>query len=105
MRGENHVVLVGEIGDLVSFSFQANKNLTTGEGGALAFHQEAWETRLKALRFHGIENLIYSGFATDMCVLRAPGGVEPMAPYGYRIFLMRDATVGVVLDAAERSFS
>jgi len=51
----------------------------------------------RALRFHGIENLIYSGFATDMCILRAPGGVEPMASYGYRIFLMRDATVGVEL--------
>jgi nicotinamidase-related amidase len=49
----------------------------------------------RALRRHGIENLIYSGFATDMCVLRAPGGIEPMAPFGYRIFLVRDATVGV----------
>jgi len=51
----------------------------------------------RTLRLHGIENLIYSGSATDMCILRAPGGVEPMAPYGYRIFLMRDATVGVEL--------
>jgi hypothetical protein len=24
----------------------------------------------------------------------APGGIEPMAPHGYRIFLMRDATLG-----------
>jgi nicotinamidase-related amidase len=43
----------------------------------------------------GIRNLIYSGFATDMCVLRAPGGVEPMAARDYRMFLLRDATVGV----------
>jgi nicotinamidase-related amidase len=49
----------------------------------------------RALRRHSIENLIYSGFATDMCILRAPGGIEPMAPLGYRIFLMRDATLGV----------
>ena len=49
----------------------------------------------RILRRHGIENLIYSGFATDMCILRAPGGIEFMAPLGYRIFLMRDATVGV----------
>jgi nicotinamidase-related amidase len=47
------------------------------------------------LRQRGIENLIYTGFAADMCVLRAPGGIEPMLPYGYRIFLMRDATLGV----------
>jgi len=49
----------------------------------------------RALRRHGIENLIYAGFATDMCVLRAPGGIEPMAGFGYRLFLMRDATLGV----------
>ncbi len=49
----------------------------------------------RALRRRGIENLIYSGFAADICVLRAPGGIEPMAQFGYRLFLMRDATLGV----------
>ena len=49
----------------------------------------------RALRRRGIENLVYAGFATDMCVLRAPGGIEPMASREYRLFLMRDATVGV----------
>ncbi|MFQ6096857.1 MAG: cysteine hydrolase family protein [Armatimonadota bacterium] len=49
----------------------------------------------RALRRRGIENLIYTGFATDMCILRAPGGIEPMAPFGYRLFLVRDATLGV----------
>jgi nicotinamidase-related amidase len=49
----------------------------------------------RALRRRGIENLIYTGFATDMCVLRAPGGIEPMASREYRLFLMRDATIGV----------
>ena len=49
----------------------------------------------RLLRRRGIENLVYSGFAADMCVLRAPGGVEPMAALGYRTFLLRDATIGV----------
>lgn len=49
----------------------------------------------RLLRRKGIENLIYTGFAADMCILRAPGGIEPMAPYGYRLFLMRDGTLGV----------
>lgn len=49
----------------------------------------------RALRRHGIENLIYTGFATDMCVLYAPGGVQDMAGRGYRLFLIRDATLGV----------
>jgi len=51
----------------------------------------------RALRRKGIENLIYTGFCTDMCLLRAPGGVEPMAQRGYRVFLMRDATLGCEL--------
>lgn len=49
----------------------------------------------RALRRRGIENLIYAGFATDMCVLRAPGGVEPMNRFGYRLFILRDATLGI----------
>jgi nicotinamidase-related amidase len=58
----------------------------------------------RLLQQRGIESLIYTGFATDMCVLRAPGGIEPMAPYGYRLYLMRDATLGIELPAtfAER---
>ena len=51
----------------------------------------------RVLRRHGIENLIYSGFAADMCILRAPGGLEIMQPYGYRRYLLRDATLGVEL--------
>ena len=51
----------------------------------------------RLLRRLGIENLIYSGFAADMCILNAPGGIVPMAPLGYRLFLMRDATLGVEL--------
>ena len=49
----------------------------------------------KVLEERKIENLIYTGFATDMCILRAPGGIEEMAPLDYRLFLMRDATLGV----------
>lgn len=47
------------------------------------------------LASRGIGNLIYCGFATDMCILRAPGGIEEMAPRDYRVYLVRDATVGV----------
>ena len=51
----------------------------------------------RILRRYGIENLIYTGFAADMCILRAPGGLEVMQPYGYRRYLLRDATLGVEL--------
>jgi len=47
----------------------------------------------RELRRRGIENLVYCGFCTDMCVLRAQGGIEHTAG-DYRLFLMRDATLG-----------
>lgn len=49
----------------------------------------------RILRKRGIENLIYAGFAADMCILNAEGGTIPMANRGYRVYLMRDATLGV----------
>lgn len=47
------------------------------------------------LRGRGIQNLLYTGFATDMCILYAAAGVQAMAGYGYRLYLMRDGTYGV----------
>jgi dTDP-4-amino-4,6-dideoxygalactose transaminase len=48
---------VGAVGDLVTFSFHPNKNLTTIEGGALVVNDEAEAKRVEALRFHGITYL------------------------------------------------
>ena len=45
---------VGAIGDLVTFSFHPNKNMTTIEGGALVVNDDAEAKRVDALRFHGI---------------------------------------------------
>ena len=45
---------MGASGDLVSFSFHPNKNLTTIEGGALVVNDADEARRLEQLRFHGI---------------------------------------------------
>ncbi|HSW84227.1 MAG TPA: DegT/DnrJ/EryC1/StrS aminotransferase family protein, partial [Usitatibacter sp.] len=45
---------VGATGDLVSFSFHPNKNMTTIEGGALVVNNDAEAKRVEELRFHGI---------------------------------------------------
>lgn len=37
------------------YSFHPNKNMTTGEGGAIAFHDDQYLARIQRLRFHGIE--------------------------------------------------
>ena len=48
---------VGAIGDLVTFSFHPNKNITSIEGGAIVCNDLAEARRIEALRFHGIERL------------------------------------------------
>jgi dTDP-4-amino-4,6-dideoxygalactose transaminase len=47
------------------YSFHPNKNMTTGEGGAIAFHDPAHEARIKRLRFHGIERDAWKRFAKE----------------------------------------
>ena len=48
---------VGAIGDLVTFSFHPNKNMTTIEGGALVVNDADEASRVDPLRFHGITHL------------------------------------------------
>jgi dTDP-4-amino-4,6-dideoxygalactose transaminase len=46
---------VGAIGDLVTFSFHPNKNITSIEGGAIVCNDADEARRVEVLRFHGIE--------------------------------------------------
>src|SRR5205823_6113179 len=48
---------VGAFGDLTTFSFHPNKNITSIEGGALVVNDDAEVKRAEALRFHGITYL------------------------------------------------
>ncbi len=47
-------VPVGSSGNLTCFSFYANKNLSTGEGGAVALFDESLADRLRSLRQNGM---------------------------------------------------
>lgn len=46
--------LIGSFGDIACFSFHANKNMTTSEGGALAYEDPNLTRPLERERFHGI---------------------------------------------------
>ena len=48
---------VGSFGDLACFSFHANKNMTTVEGGAIVGGSAAEVARIERLRFHGLRKL------------------------------------------------
>jgi dTDP-4-amino-4,6-dideoxygalactose transaminase len=45
---------IGAIGDMVSFSFQVNKNLTTGEGGCLVLNNEEEAVLAEKYRLQGV---------------------------------------------------
>lgn len=45
---------IGSLTDLTCFSFHAIKNLSTGEGGMITTTNDAWDKRLRKLRWMGI---------------------------------------------------
>ena len=47
------------------YSFHPNKNMTTGEGGAIVCHEERHLERIKRLRFHGIEKDAWKRFQKE----------------------------------------
>ncbi len=60
---------IGSFGDLVSISFQANKNITCAEGGCLVMTTEAEAERAERLRLQGV---VRSG--EDGMEVEEPGG-------------------------------
>jgi dTDP-4-amino-4,6-dideoxygalactose transaminase len=53
---------VGSISDAAAFSFYANKNITTGEGGALATNDEELSERVRILTLHGMTKDAWNRF-------------------------------------------
>ena len=46
---------IGTLGDLSAFSFYANKNITTGEGGMITTNNDTFAEPLRTMRLHGID--------------------------------------------------
>nr|WP_315222710.1 DegT/DnrJ/EryC1/StrS aminotransferase family protein [uncultured Duganella sp.] len=57
---------IGAFGDLVSFSFQANKNLTTGEGGCLVLNDAAEAALAARHRLQGVTRSGVDGIDVDV---------------------------------------
>jgi dTDP-4-amino-4,6-dideoxygalactose transaminase len=57
---------IGSFGDLVSFSFHANKNITTCEGGCLVLNTEAEARLLEKLRLQGVTRFADGGMDVDV---------------------------------------
>jgi perosamine synthetase len=72
---------VGSCGNLTCFSFYANKNLSTGEGGAIAVADDAVAERLRSLRQHGLPSNAWTRYVQPA---RSPEGVSPYE-LGYKM--------------------
>ncbi|HTH93758.1 MAG TPA: DegT/DnrJ/EryC1/StrS aminotransferase family protein [Rhodocyclaceae bacterium] len=60
---------IGSAGDFISFSFHANKNMTTGEGGALVLPVDASPeliARCERLRLQGVQRFPDGGMDVDL---------------------------------------
>jgi len=55
IEGQRNEYKVGSLSHAACFSFYATKNITSGEGGAIALHDENKANLLKMLRLHGID--------------------------------------------------
>jgi dTDP-4-amino-4,6-dideoxygalactose transaminase len=51
--------MLGGIGDVGCFSFFSNKNLVTGEGGAIVTSNDEYAERIRLMRSHGMTTLSY----------------------------------------------
>ncbi|MDB9777110.1 DegT/DnrJ/EryC1/StrS family aminotransferase [bacterium] len=67
---------IGNLGNPTAFSFYANKNITTGEGGMLTLNNESLAEKIRMLRLHGISRDAWKRFGKkgfSHWELHAPG--------------------------------
>jgi len=81
---------IGAIGDVGCFSFFANKNMATGEGGMVVTNHKDVAERLKYLRSHGM-----TSFSWDRCQGHAHSYDVVALGYNYRFDEIR-AALGIV---------
>ena len=55
---------LGTLGDIGVYSFYANKNMTTGEGGMIVTANAAWARRMRIMRLHGIDRDAFARFTS-----------------------------------------
>lgn len=83
---------VGSSGNLTCFSFYANKNLSTGDGGAIALFNKDDNEKLKSLRQHAMSANAWNRFVNPKSILYSK--IENL---GYKMnFTDLQATIGRV---------
>lgn len=62
IEGERDGIKPGQLGDSASFSFYATKNITCGEGGAIATNNEELYEKINILKLHGLTKNAYQRY-------------------------------------------
>jgi dTDP-4-amino-4,6-dideoxygalactose transaminase len=73
---------VGSLGNPTAFSFYANKNITTGEGGMLTTNDESLDEMVRVMRLHGLSRDAWKRFGKSgfsQWELKLPGYKYNMA--------------------------
>jgi len=81
---------IGGIADMTCFSFYANKNITSGEGGALTTNRQEWADRITVMALHGLSRDAWKRYSAEgyrHWDIIAPG-------YKYNMFDVQAALVG-----------
>ena len=83
---------VGSSENLTCFSFYANKNLSTGEGGAISLRNDSHAQRLRSLRQQGITSNAWDRFSSPNLSF-----MKPRTDFGYKMnFNDMQASIGRV---------
>lgn len=89
----------GALGDVGVYSFYANKNMTTGEGGMIVTREDSLANRMRIMRLHGIDRDAFSRYTGQTSsweyAVVAPG-------YKYNMTDLASAIGRVQLTKAER---
>ena len=94
IEGEIDHIKAGQISDGAAFSFYATKNITSGEGGAIAVNNEDLADKIKILRLHGL-----SADAAGRYTNKFAQYDVPMPGYKYNMF---DIQAALLLGQLER---
>ncbi len=64
-----HGKMIGSLGNIACFSFYANKNLTTGEGGMVTTDDEALAEKIEIYRLHGLSRHAWQRYTSRRLLL------------------------------------
>ncbi|MBN1897602.1 MAG: DegT/DnrJ/EryC1/StrS family aminotransferase [Spirochaetes bacterium] len=94
IEGEFDGIKPGQLSDAACFSFYATKNITSGEGGAIAVNDDELADRLKVLRLHGMDKSALTRYTEQFAVYDVP-------VLGYK-FNMFDIQAALLIPQLER---